>query len=448
MPITYDAVTNTITVTGFSESSPCTFEDIYNASVTNAWGVVDKVDTNTYVFRAKLRIGDGSTWTYFADEMKTVIFTSDVVLDYGEKAIEVTRHAYFWIGEGDEDTRTGHSGCVFDGRDMTLNSWSSFIYGNTESDVRLYGCVFIAERYAALIAVINLKGDVARVWSCFIEGGGTGVYPTDNLDMNDVEIIDCAFGIGYGYQPAYPFTNIVVMYSDSAGVYFYSNQAYNLFNTRFAKNHVIIHTYDLKTATRLTDCEADEWTMDWGGSPTEDAKIERAYTFKVKVTDKDNNPIENALVELYDKNGNLVFAELTDANGEISEHSIVSITYTPTQTIDNNPYTAKITREGYTPLEVQVTIDRTMKNLVWQLDALDYTLDEIYNLLSQHDTDIKTVLGEIKGSEFDSSTDSLEKIREKLDQHDTDIKNELDTISTNQKKPLVNVATGEVIVPT
>ena len=385
MPITYDPSTNTITVVGFSEASPCTFEDLYNESVSQGWGVVEKPTENIYVIKAKLKIGDGSTWTYFADTMKTVIFTSDVELDYGDKAIEVTRHAYFWIGIGDEDTRTGHSGCMFDGRDMTVNSWSSFIFGDPESDVRLYGCVFLAKRYASMIAIITLRGSVARVWSCYIEGGGTGVYPTDNLDMNDVEIIDCSFGIGYGYQPTYPFTNIVVMYSGSAGVYFYADQAYNLFNTRFAKNHITIHTWDLRTAARLTDCEADEWTMDWGGSPTEDARIERAYSFKVKVTDKDGNPIEGALVELYDKNGNLVFRELTNADGEISEHSIVSITYKPTETIDNNPYTVKITKEGYTPLEVKVTIDRTMKNLVWQLDALKYTLDQIYELLKRHD---------------------------------------------------------------
>ena len=347
---------------------------------------MDKPTENTYVFRAKLQIGDGSTWTYFADQEKTIIFTSDVVLDYHERAIYVTRHAYFWIGEGDEDTRTGHRGCVFDGRDMTLNSWCGFIDADSESDVRLYGCVFLAERYASLIAIINLRGNIARVWSCFIEGGGTGVYPTDNLDMNDVEIIDCSFGIGYGYQPAYPFTNIVVMYSGSAGVYFYADQAYNLFNTRFAKNHTTIHTWDLRTTARLTDCEADVWSIDWGGSPTADAKVERAYTFKVKVTDKDGNPIDGALVELYDKNGNLVFRELTNANGEISEHSIVSITYTPTETIDNNPYTVKISKDGYTPLEVQITIDRTMKNLVWQLDALKYTLDQIYDLLKRHDS--------------------------------------------------------------
>ena len=109
--ITYDAGSNTIIVVGDSscgatDSNPCTFEDIYQADLAdNTWNRTEKVGDNTYIFKAKLQIGDGSTWTYFADKMKTIIFTSDVVLDYHERAIHITRHGYFWIGEGDEDTK-------------------------------------------------------------------------------------------------------------------------------------------------------------------------------------------------------------------------------------------------------------------------------------------------------------------------------------------------------
>ena len=388
-PITYNATENVITVTGFSESSPCTFEDIYNASVNNGWGVVDKVDTNTYVFKAKLQIGDGSTWTYFVDKEKTVIFTSDVVIDYHEAIILVKRHAYFWIGEGDEETRTGHRGCIFDVRETVFNSWAFVIHNESEGDVRLYGVTIINKSFAEYSHNLWLEGSVNRVWSCQVKGGLSGIYPTENLDVNEFLVQDCSQGWIYGYNPIYPITNVIIEYNGN-GVYYYADQVYNLRNARFMKNNTTINTYDLKAPARLTDCEADVWSINWGGSPDPDkAKIERAYTFKVKVTDKDGNPIDGALVELYDKNGNLVFRELTDENGEISEHSVVSITYTPTETIDNNPYTVKITKEGYTPLEVKITIDRTMKNLVWQLDALKYTIDEIYEEVKALREDLK-----------------------------------------------------------
>lgn len=452
MPITYDSGTNTITVVGFSESSPCTFEDIYNASVTNSWGVVDKLTDDSYVIKAKLVIGDGSTWTYFADVRKTVIFTSDVELDYGDVLIVIKRHAYFRLGIGDVDKRSGTGGCVIDARDITVNSWSVLIKGEEESNVELYGSTILSERYQGLLNVLNLNGTIARVYDCLIQGGGSAVTPRPNLDMNHVTIEDASYGLSYGYQPAYPFTNIVIKFC-YYGVYWYSDRVYNLNNT-IIKNieYREIHTISLKAPARLTDCELEKWNIEWSGSPTADAKVERAYSFKVKVTDADGNPIENALVELYDKNGNLVFAELTNSDGETSEHIIVSITYTPTETIDNNPYTVRITKDGYTPLEAEITIDRTMKSLVWPLDALDHTLDEIYdevvahrnavepkidetissrasqtsvdNLASQlsaHDSDIKDELYSMKGSGFSSSEDSLSAISDKVESASSDI---------------------------
>jgi len=378
MPITYDPATKTITVVGFSESEPCTFEDIHNASVTNGWGVVDKIGDYTYIVRAKIVIGDASTWTYFKDTLKVVIFTSDVELDYHEAIFDILRHAYFWLGEVDEDTRTGHSGCIIITRDVVFNSYAFTIHNRAEGEMKLGGTVIFSEPERELQHNLWLEDDsINKIYSCRIIGGASGIKMTKYLDVNEVVIQDASRGWNYGTTTEWTISNVTVEYCGT-GLFAYSIFSVAVSNSRFAKNYYTIGTIDLDTTVRLNDCWADKWRISWGGSPTENAKIERAYTFKVKVTDKDGNPIQNALVEVYDKDGNLVFAELTDSNGEISEHSIVSITYKPNETIDNNPYTVKISKEGYTPLEVQITIDRTMKNLVWQLDALDYTLDEVY----------------------------------------------------------------------
>jgi len=395
VPITYNPDTNTITVVGFSEEEPCTFEDIYNASVANNWGVVDKLDASTYIFRAKLQIGDGSTWTYFADKEKTVIFTSDVTLDYHEAVILVKRHAYLWLGECDEETRTGCKGVTLIVRDVVFNAYAFVIHNEPEGEIRLGGTELIGKR-SDLGHMLWLEDDsVNKIWSCRIVGGLGAVKMTNNLDVNELVIQNAGHGWMYGTTPEHPITNVIVECC-SDGAYIYSTNPLYLSNARFMRNYYTINTIDLASAPRFTDCEADRWRINWGGTPTEDARIERAYTFKVRVTDKDGNPIENALVELYDKNGNLVFAELTGPDGEISEHSIVSITYTPTETIDNNPYTVKISKEGFTPLEAIVTIDRPMKNLVWPLDALKHTLDEIYDALTAHDADVKAELDDLE----------------------------------------------------
>lgn len=71
MAITYNAGTDTITVTAGTAGTPNTFTDIYNADVAGSWGQVTKTG-NMFVFSAKLQIGDGSTATYLHDTFKKV----------------------------------------------------------------------------------------------------------------------------------------------------------------------------------------------------------------------------------------------------------------------------------------------------------------------------------------------------------------------------------------
>ena len=56
MAISYDAGTDTITVTAGTEAVPITFTDIYNADVAGAWGQVTKTG-NMFVFDCKLAVG-------------------------------------------------------------------------------------------------------------------------------------------------------------------------------------------------------------------------------------------------------------------------------------------------------------------------------------------------------------------------------------------------------
>jgi len=71
MAISYDAGSDTITVTAGTEAVPITFTDIYNADVAGSWGQVTQVG-NMFVFDCKLAVGDASTATYLADIFKKV----------------------------------------------------------------------------------------------------------------------------------------------------------------------------------------------------------------------------------------------------------------------------------------------------------------------------------------------------------------------------------------
>ena len=88
---------------------------------------------------------------------------------------------------------------------------------------------------------------------------------------------------------------------------------------------------------------------------------------KIKVVDKDGNPIENATVTCKDKDGSTAWTESTDANGETSKHDIIHrewITSSGERTIymdtpDNYyyPYTIKIAKAGYQTYEFPIPTD-------------------------------------------------------------------------------------------
>ena len=98
MPIAYNSGTNIITVTGYTEATPCNFTDIYNADVSGSWGVVTRQCSNQFCITAGIKIGDGSTATYFKDTSKMVRFTA-YTAGYRD-AMTVKANGNAEIGEG------------------------------------------------------------------------------------------------------------------------------------------------------------------------------------------------------------------------------------------------------------------------------------------------------------------------------------------------------------
>lgn len=385
MGITYDAGTNTITVTGFSESSPCTFEDIYQADVDNGWGVVHKQNEYQYQIDAKLRIGDGSTETWFKDIKRHVVITPAT----GD-AFFVANNATFQLGEIDEHNNPLNGCCL--------------VIPNYEGDTPFYGYdngawrLYDSEIYYPAFLYLWSRGAVPpthEIIGCrFIKFMGMRIAGENSV------VKDCVFHaesetwsmIGLTFKGQLAEVSNIHSYKMMYGVYW--SPQYGLSDATITGLKIRNCQYAIRVygeygdySLYLIDADIDNWTIKWENMSTDANKIYRQYTFKVRAVDKDGNPISGAVVEVWDKFNNKVVTAMTDSNGDIVPQIVTygHYAYPTGNTINpHGPHTVRITKHGYRTVEFVLNIDRRM-DLVIPLNAEDYTLDEIYEELKKHD---------------------------------------------------------------
>jgi len=121
-----------------------------------------------------------------------------------------------------------------------------------------------------------------------------------------------------------------------------------------------------------TECK---WTLEWVESS---GRIHRQYTFNLRVIDEAGNPISNAKVRMYNKDGNLIFEKTTDVNGKIPEQIVTRGYYDQdhgSELVDFAPLTLEIVKEGLKPYRKsfipEKAIDWTIK-----LEHEDISIDE------------------------------------------------------------------------
>ncbi len=101
-------------------------------------------------------------------------------------------------------------------------------------------------------------------------------------------------------------------------------------------------------------------------------KIYRQYTFNLKVVDEGGNPIGGATVKVYDKNNNLIFEKITDANGQIPEQIITDGYFNPSFH-SYSPHTLIVEKEGYETYQIQFT---PTKPIDWEISLIEKEEEE------------------------------------------------------------------------
>ncbi|MCW3998746.1 MAG: hypothetical protein NWE93_00720 [Candidatus Bathyarchaeota archaeon] len=353
MGITYNAATNTITVTGYTSGVPCTFMDLYNADEAGGWGVVSKQGVNQYLFNAKLYIGDstGSVATYFADKNVQVTFAD--FLSAGEVFVYIcaawtNTYATFGVLH-DESTKSTSDGCDFFFL-TPANYQYAFIsqWGVDDFNINFYSCTFKSVSSASSVYIFG-----SRVWNCYFDRGVTIETLSANGSLYNFQMHGAGVGSGLNLPLLDGVTceelRIINAYQGLA-VLAGSKGTYSVSNIFMRNNFYDFSFYGASVVTSifLVNCDCDGWVFNWADSTP--ITVYRQYEFNLTLRESDCTPIEGASVKL--SKGAVTLELETDQNGQIATqaltHGYFDQAHGSTEQ-DTENWTLNIEADGYMP---------------------------------------------------------------------------------------------------
>lgn len=381
MPITYDLTTKKITVTGYTESTPCTFEDIYQADIAGGWGVVQKQAEKQYALNCGLVIGDGTTETWFATKKEQIIFYTQGA-DFN--CLETKANSHFISGtliSSEKGQGKDGSDFLFIINDVTHTANRIAFYAG---DVRLYNSKFEVWNKAGVynwqtiwFIQYAIKEAFQVICSGILSYFGETTGKVKNLIVvgSNAGFEQCYFGEGSEYLWAFgTYNDVYTPPREDLGQLPLTKAYFETIRTWSAPANFIGAIKDYLGPLPFP-------TPSWEGTPALGCYIKWYASVKVKVIDKNNNPIANALVQVYNKDNVLQFEASTNSNGE-AEGVVWCVkdewsgSGNSNIRTDYNDFTLKITKAGYADFQTKLTIYKP-KDLVITLDGLTYTYDDI-----------------------------------------------------------------------
>lgn len=159
MAITYTPATDVIEVTGYSELTPCTLEDIYQEDILGGWGQVSKQGSDQYLIDAHVEIGTVVTTGWFADEAKQLVMGNR-----REWRVKTEGHCRF--GELlDEDEGTIANSCA-----ILVDLTSATDGFRLDGEFEFYGGIFLNSTRASGMFYISPDNDTykMRFWNLLV----------------------------------------------------------------------------------------------------------------------------------------------------------------------------------------------------------------------------------------------------------------------------------------
>jgi len=382
--ITYNAGSNTIIVVGGNETNPYTFEDIYLTDQSNGWGKISKPAEHTYIVDCFIKIGDGSTETWFADENKQVNFRAEkFCTGNGQKIFLATYHTHVRFGRViDESIKATGDGCQFIIQN-DIPYWLNFLfcYGQLE----LYSTsIILTDRHDIMGACLSTTYD-SRIWNCMFENSFHFSF-TRRTDIFNLVVIH---GSTFLRRPdATTTVNYCIGLSCTKGIWFQGmgGKVKDVYARGTSYAFYVSDLDENDDDCYIINGDFDSWYSRWKNVIPE-RKVFRQYTVKLKIIDREGNPIENASIKIYDNNGTLIVNETTDENGEIPEQTITygyyqrstDGYYTHDEIFHSySPHKIVIEKEGYQSVIFNLTIDRKIDNVI----ALNESVENISKIIT------------------------------------------------------------------
>jgi len=329
-----DAAHGRLFISGSTSSDQFTINDLYNEDVANGWGVILKLDENTFKVNTHLVSGAQQYWTDFE---KTIILADGV-----------TAPGRWTLGRVTTGTNRTFGGCNIIIKSTWLSDCSftfltayrsSFIYKHTilpsGEDIQA-GIGLAGGGYSSGImqdcTVDRFRNFTLNNASCIARNCIFSRF--DNLLSASVAVFDgvkCLTGSRV-WQISGSSTNIT-----GRGVYTESSAAVLVINAG-------------GSSLTLIDSISDGGIL--VNSASTGFKLFDKFSYNLNVTDNNGTPINGASFKVYDKNNTLVADTSTDISGSISEQFITR----RDKTVDGmnqgsftnySPFTVVISKTGY-----------------------------------------------------------------------------------------------------
>lgn len=362
MAITYDAGTNTITVTGNSSDL---LQDIYDEDVANGWGVFHKQGSRSFYSEAYIKTGDGSTSTSLSDQLAVLEFStalSGALLEQDKSTLD------FGVLLNAEKKTTANGVCII----FNKNSGNPIV-ADEDSVTNLYSCSIycVKDWYPRNDIILKGSGKVYNCiflgvdpvsWSANIEVYNTEIYFDRWIKNCNCDFENCflwtsgayTFLISADYTVGDVTLKDVVAKGAATGFYF-----------GFYAGQMAIINGDL-----------DNWTVNWNQSPN--AKLLKRVEFDV-ICKHGEEPIEgvSAVGEYINPYGQ-AFSVSTGPDGKIAtqtiDHGFFDQAHGSTEQL-KTPLKVTYSKPGYQTVVKYYPMDRKTVDTVVMHKAVKVFLD-------------------------------------------------------------------------